>query len=184
MEDRNKIANKKCSGIYQGYPPYDWLLNPEPCAACSTTTPRHQYSGPGKKVINIKQNGRNGQLSFDFHLSVEKSPESSPTIEFNLVHSVQVPPVKMSTQSLQDLALQISSLTYTCSRFLKNAGAAAGDDGDVLFPKALEVPEDVQAAKEQLMQAAQSLHDLVVGPEDRLRRMAIEVCGSIKPKGA
>jgi hypothetical protein len=88
----------------------------------------------------------------------------------------------MSSQALQELALQISSLTYTCSQFLKSAGAEAGDDEAVLFPKTLQVPEEVQAAKEQLMQAAQSLHDLVVGPEDRLRRMAIEVCGVFRLK--
>ena len=82
----------------------------------------------------------------------------------------------MASQSLQELALQISSLTYTCSQFLKASGTAAGDDKDILFPKTLEVPQEVQVVKEQLMQAAQSLQDLVVGPEDRLRRMAIEVC--------
>lgn len=72
--------------------------------------------------------------------------------------------------SLEELTLKVSSLAYTCSEALKTAGhAPLTTASDASAVKAL--PQDTRT---QLCQTLMELHNLVLGPEDRLRRMAIE----------
>jgi hypothetical protein len=81
-----------------------------------------------------------------------------------------------STPTLEQLALQVAGLTYTVSQFLKDNNheqpsySAAGPYG---FPAT--TPNDVKAAREKLLEITQTLHDVVLGPEENLRRKATEV---------
>jgi hypothetical protein len=81
-----------------------------------------------------------------------------------------------SSPSLEQLALQVAGLTYTVSKFLKDNGhsqpsfSVGGPSG---FPAS--TPSDVKAAREQLLEVTQLLHDIVLGPEERLKKQATEV---------
>jgi hypothetical protein len=82
-----------------------------------------------------------------------------------------------SSPSLEQLALQVAGLTHTVSKFLKDNGheqpsfSATGPYG---FPAS--TPNDVKAAREKLLELTQTLNDTVLGPEERLKKQATEVC--------
>jgi hypothetical protein len=81
-----------------------------------------------------------------------------------------------SAPSLEQLALQVAGLTYTVSKFLKENNheqpsfSAAGPYG---FPTS--TPSDVKVAREKLLEVTQMLHDIVLGPEESLKKKATEV---------
>jgi hypothetical protein len=82
----------------------------------------------------------------------------------------------MTVPSIEELALQVASLTYTVSKFLKVNGHAQPSfaaAGPFAFPAS--TPDDVKGAREKLLEATQTLHDIILGPEESLRRKATEV---------
>lgn len=82
----------------------------------------------------------------------------------------------MTAPTIEELALQVASLTYTVSTFLKEHGheqpsfAASGPFG---FPAS--APGDVKGARAKLLEATQTLYDVILGPEETLRKKATEV---------
>jgi 6-hydroxytryprostatin B O-methyltransferase len=81
-----------------------------------------------------------------------------------------------SAPSLNELAFQISGLTYNISKFLdanKLPLPSFAADGPPRFPSS--APPEVQAARQQLLELTLTLHNLVLGPEDRLRALTADV---------
>jgi hypothetical protein len=79
--------------------------------------------------------------------------------------------------SLNDIAFQISGLTYNISNFLAQSNTAAlsnAVDAPTRFPA--DAPTDVQAARLQLLELTLNLHNLILGPEERIRTQTAEVC--------
>lgn len=81
-----------------------------------------------------------------------------------------------SAPSLNDIAFQISGLTYNISQFLEQNNSPSPSiaaDGPSRFPA--DAPADIQAARHQLLELTLNLHNLVLGPEDRIRTQTAEV---------
>jgi 6-hydroxytryprostatin B O-methyltransferase len=77
-------------------------------------------------------------------------------------------------QSLEDLALQISHLAYTCSSLLKAAQKpplTTTSDGPEASEARSSLPSDIRS---QLAEAALDLWSIAIGPEERVRRLAID----------
>jgi hypothetical protein len=78
--------------------------------------------------------------------------------------------------SLNDIAFQISGLTYNISKFLEKSNTpplSNAADAPTRFP--VEAPVDVQAARQQLLELTLNLHNLILGPEERIRTQTAEV---------
>jgi len=84
--------------------------------------------------------------------------------------------MKSHSPTLEELALQIAGLTYSVSKFLKDNNheqpsyLATGPFG---FPPSM--PDDVNAAREKLLEATKTLHEIILGPEESIRQKATEV---------
>jgi 6-hydroxytryprostatin B O-methyltransferase len=82
--------------------------------------------------------------------------------------------IQTESHSLSDLALQISSLAYTVSTLLKAAGSApltTTSDSTEASEARASLPADV---RNQLAEAALDLWSVAIGPEERVRRLAID----------
>ena len=82
--------------------------------------------------------------------------------------------------SLTDIAFQISGLTYNISKFLESNKLPAPSfeaDGPPRFPTA--APPEIQAARQQLLELTLNLHNLILGPEDRVRTLTAEVGSTV-----
>jgi hypothetical protein len=78
--------------------------------------------------------------------------------------------------SLNDIAFQISGLTYNISKFLEQSNLPPPSfavDGPPRFPAS--APANIQAARQQLLELTLSLHNLILGPEERIRTQTAEV---------
>ena len=81
--------------------------------------------------------------------------------------------------SLSDIAFQISGLTYNISKFLEQTNAPSPSfnaGAPTCFPTS--APAEIQAARQQLLELTLNLHNLILGPEDRIRTQTAEVCTS------
>ncbi|KIW08972.1 uncharacterized protein PV09_00881 [Verruconis gallopava] len=80
-----------------------------------------------------------------------------------------------ATPSLNDLAFQISGLTYNISKFLeqnRHPAPSFAADGPPRFPDS--APAEIQVARQQLLELTLSLHNLILGPEERVRTQTAE----------
>jgi hypothetical protein len=81
-----------------------------------------------------------------------------------------------SAPTLNDIAFQISGLTYNISKFIEENKLPAPSfaaDGPPRFPTS--APPEIQAARQQLLELTLNLHNLILGPEDRVRTLTAEV---------
>jgi hypothetical protein len=78
--------------------------------------------------------------------------------------------------SLNDIAFQISGLTYNISKFFEQSSVPPPSfcaDGPTRFPASASA--DIQAARSQLLELTLNLHNLILGPEERIRTQTAEV---------
>ncbi len=85
------------------------------------------------------------------------------------------------TLSLNDIAFQISGLTYNISKFLEQndlPSLSNSPDAPPRFPTS--APADIHTARIQLLELTLELHNLILGPEDRIRTQTAEVSALVR----
>lgn len=99
-----------------------------------------------------------------------------PLLLFMALCASCVPKMSPPSNSLADLAAQISHATEQVNAFLAANGhpqPSFDRDAPSAFP---EAPAAIQAARQQILDACQTMYDALVGPAEHLRWMACRVC--------
>jgi hypothetical protein len=90
-------------------------------------------------------------------------------------------PTATSPSRLIELAQTITKETEKLDKFLKESGCSTPSfdvDAPMDFPR---LPEEIQRARQKVVESTKELGDLVVGPTEGIRWMAWDVSSNCKP---
>lgn len=107
-----------------------------------------------------------------------KSPVANGVTVIN--NGLSKPPATSSSR-LIELAQAITKETEKLDKFFKESGCSTPSfdvDAPMDFPR---LPEEIQRARQKVVESTKELGDLVVGPMERIRWMAWDVSANCKP---